>query len=155
MDADERLHGSALDSKAVTQNGIDEAMIGRLVHAFYVRIRSDGVLGLIFSARITDWAPHLEKMCAFWSAVMLKSGRYQGQPMAKHLPLPVESAHFVRWLMLFEQAAQELLPPPAAGRFLQRAQQIAGRLEMGVAAVRGEIRMPGALARHPSGVPKP
>lgn len=155
MADDKKLHTRAFGSEAVKQSGIDEAMIERLVHAFYARVRSDEILGPIFAARVTDWTPHLEQMCAFWSSVMLKSGRYHGQPMAKHVLLPVEGTHFGRWLMLFEQTAQELLPPPAAGHFLQRAQQIAGSLELGLAAARGEIRMPGAPAPRPSAVPKP
>ena len=43
-----------------------------------------------FEERIADWDPHLERMCAFWSSVALMSGVYHGQPMAKHLPLPVD-----------------------------------------------------------------
>jgi hemoglobin len=116
-------------------------------------VRSHEVLGPIFAVRITDWMPHLEQMFAFWSSVMLKSGRYHGQLMAKHVPLRLAGAHFAGWLTLFEQAAQ-LLPPPAAGDF-QRARQIAGSLELGVAAARGEIRLPGAVAPHPRVVLKP
>jgi truncated hemoglobin YjbI len=37
-------------------------------------------------------------MCAFWSSVALMSGRYHGQPMEKHLPLPIDARHFDRWL---------------------------------------------------------
>src|SRR5262245_37849873 len=34
--------------------GIDEAMIRRLVHAFYAEVRTDPALGPIFNGRITD-----------------------------------------------------------------------------------------------------
>src|SRR5579883_2509313 len=68
------------------ETGIDEAMIDRLVRAFYARVREDGLLGPVFAARIRDWEPHLRQMGAFWSSVALMSGAYHGQPMQKHLP---------------------------------------------------------------------
>ena len=61
--------------------GITEAMIERLVHGFYARVRSDPVLGPIFDARVEHWEPHLAQMCAFWSSVALMAGRYHGTPM--------------------------------------------------------------------------
>jgi hypothetical protein len=70
------------------ETGIDEAMIDRLVRAFYARVREDTLLGPVFAARISDWEPHLRQMCAFWSSVVLMSGVYHGQPMQKHVPLP-------------------------------------------------------------------
>src|SRR5882757_7907398 len=63
---------------------ITEENIRRLVDAFYVRVRADSVLGPIFERAIPgDWQPHLEKMYAFWSSVMLTSGRYKGNPVVK------------------------------------------------------------------------
>ena len=100
-------------------NGIDEAMIERLVRAFYERVRADEVLGPIFAARIDDWEPHLQRMFAFWSSVTLMSGRYLGRPMMKHLPLPVDSEHFDRWLALFGQTARAMCPPAAAAHFIK------------------------------------
>src|SRR5690606_40271235 len=79
------------------QTGIDESMIEQLVRGFYARIREDALLGPIFNARISDWEPHLQRMCNFWSSVVLSSGVYHGQPMRMHLPLPVEARHFDRW----------------------------------------------------------
>ncbi len=67
--------------------GIDEAMIRCVVHAFYGRIRADGMLGPIFAAHVSDWEPHLAKMCDFWSSILLMSRRYQGQPVPVHLKI--------------------------------------------------------------------
>jgi hemoglobin len=78
-------------------------------------------------------------MCAFWSSVTLMSGRYHGSPMAKHLPLPVDAAHFDRWLALFEATARELCPPEAAAYFVERAQRIATSLELGIAGGHGVL----------------
>jgi hemoglobin len=115
------------------ETGIDEAMIERLVRGFYARVREDALLGPVFAARITDWEPHLQRMCAFWSSVALMSGVYHGQPMQKHLPLPVDARHFDRWLELFEATARDLCPPKAAEHFIERAQRIAESLELGLA----------------------
>lgn len=119
--------------------GIDEAMIEGLVRAFYARIRADEILGPIFEARIRDWEPHLKRMCDFWSSVVLLTGRYSGQPMRLHQPLPVDGAHFDRWLGLFQETAEEVCPPEAAAHFVYRAQKIAESLELGIAARQGVL----------------
>jgi hemoglobin len=117
----------------VSQTGIDEATIDRLVRQFYANVRRDPVLGPIFDDRITDWEPHLQRMCAFWSSVMLMSGRYHGNPMVKHLPLPIDAVHFDRWLALFEETSRKVCPSAAAAHFNERARRIAESLELGIA----------------------
>lgn len=115
------------------ETGIDEAMIDALVEGFYARVREDGLIGPIFAARIADWAPHLAQMKLFWSSVALSTGVYQGRPMPKHLPLPIDARHFDRWLEIFVATANELCPPVAAKHFIERARRIADSLELGVA----------------------
>ena len=115
------------------KTGIDDAMIERLVRGFYDRVRNDTVIGPVFAARITNWEPHLQQMFAFWSSVALLTGRYHGQPMRKHLPLPIDGRHFDRWLALFEATAHELCPPAAAEVFIDRAKRIGESLELGIA----------------------
>ncbi len=128
---------AAFAADVYARTGIDEAMIHRLVHAFYDRIRADEVLGPIFSARIADWTPHLERMCAFWSSVTLMTGRYHGRPMQAHAPLPIDASHFDRWLGLFADTANDVCPAPAATYFIERARMIAESLELGIGTVRG------------------
>ena len=132
-----------IQAEIAERTGIDEAMIERLVYAFYAKVRADDLLGPVFAVRIADWAPHLERMCRFWSAVALMSGRYHGNPMEKHLPLPVDAAHFDRWLALFEETAGEMCPPRAAAHFIERAHRIAESLELGIAAGHGVPLMRG------------
>lgn len=117
---------------------IDEAMIGRLVHSFYARVRQDEMLGPIFETRIHDWDAHLLQMCRFWSSVMLKTGRYRGTPMPKHAVLPVDATHFAHWLELFRETAREVAPE-AAPRFEAAAQRIADSLLMGVEIHQGRV----------------
>lgn len=132
------------DSSGLIQpaKGVDEASIQRLVHTFYDRVRQDPLIGPVFEAQIDDWDEHLEKLCAFWSNVVLRTGRYQGRPMQKHLRLPIEAEHFDRWLALFRATATEIMPPDAAGIFIDRANRIADSFELGIGSVRGEIRAP-------------
>jgi hemoglobin len=121
------------------ETGIDEALIEQLVRGFYMRVREDALLGPIFDARITEWEPHLQRMCAFWSSVALMSGRYHGQPMRVHLPLPIDARYFDRWLALFEATARDVCQPKSAAFFIDRAHRIAQSLEFGIAAARGII----------------
>ncbi|HEY5210938.1 MAG TPA: group III truncated hemoglobin [Stellaceae bacterium] len=127
---------AAITAQIQAATGIDEAMIEHLVRGFYARVPQDPVIGPIFTARITDWEPHLQRMCAFWSSVILMTGRYHGQPMPLHLPLPIGGRHFDRWLMLFEEAARDLCPPAAAALFIDRAHRIGESLELGIATGR-------------------
>lgn len=121
------------------ETGIDEAMIETLIRGFYARVRQDALLAPIFESRISDWEPHLDNMFAFWSSLTLQTGRYHGQPMAKHMPLPVDAQHFDRWLMLFGETARELCPAVAAERFIERARRVAESLELGVAGANGVL----------------
>jgi hemoglobin len=132
-----RARRAAITSQIQAETGIDEAMIERLVRSFYARVRDDAILGPIFAAKIKDWEPHLEKMFAFWSSVALMSGRYHGQPMARHLPLPIDARHFDRWLALFAQTAQDVCPRAAAERFILSSRRIAESLELGLANSHG------------------
>jgi len=131
------------------RTGIDAAMIDRLVRAFYGKVRRDEVLAPVFDARISDWEPHLLRMCEFWSSVALMSGIYQGSPMQKHLPLPVDARHFDRWLQLFRETAREVCPPVAAAHFIERAERIAQSLEMGIAVGNGVLLTKGERLRRP------
>jgi hemoglobin len=139
---------SLLVADIVERTGIDEAMIDRLIRGFYGRARHDPLLGPIFERHVGDWEQHFARMRDFWSSVALMSGRYHGQPMTAHLPLPIDTPHFNRWLELFAQTARETCPPAAAAHFIERAYRIADSLELGIAAQRGEIKSP---PRRPAG----
>lgn len=110
-----------------------EAQIKALVHGFYAKVRTDDALGPVFNPVISDWDPHLEKMCDFWSSVMRTSGRYKGNPMVAHLRLKTaRPEHFQRWLGLFAETARELFAPELAEAFIARAENIARSLQLGM-----------------------
>lgn len=138
----------AMASQAARQaTGLDEAVLERLVRRFYATARQDPLIGPLFDG-IGDWERHVARIHDFWSSVALKTGRYHGQPLAAHASLALEPEHFARWLALFERTARETCPPEGAEYLLERAARIAGSLEHGMAALRGEL--PPAAAHGPA-----
>ena len=120
--------------------GVTEAMIHELVHGFYGHIRADAVLGPIFAAEISDWEPHLAKMCDFWSSMLLMTKRYDGRPVPAHVRIPgLDRPHFERWLTLFRQTAADLCPPAAAALFIDRAERVAQSLQLSLDFHRGVL----------------
>lgn len=111
---------------------VDRTFIGKLVRAFYARVRADDRLGPIFAGEITgDWEPHLEKMTDFWCSVVLKNGAYSGRPVPAHLKLSqVREKDFDIWLGHFRATAAELCPPEVADVFVDRAERIARSLKL-------------------------
>lgn len=139
-----------LTAEVALRTGIDDAMIDRLVRAFYARARADDMLGPVFASRIADdeWEPHIERINAFWSSVALMTGIYHGRPMQLHVGLPVDAEHFDRWLALWEQTAREMCPQAAADHFIEKARTIAQSLELGIAMHNGAMPAPGERYRR-------
>jgi len=121
--------------------GIDEDGIRRLVHGFYAAVRDDDLIGPVFAREVEDgrWPEHLDKMCAFWSSVLLKTRRYEGRPLAPHLRLPdLSDAHFARWLSLFAATARREFAPEPASVVVAFAERIANSFRLSRAMHRGE-----------------
>ena len=112
---------------------ITEQQISNLVDTFYAKVRRDEEIGPIFNAIVGDWPHHLATLKDFWSTVLLTTGRYKGDPMMKHLQLPLDPDHFHRWLALFAETANELLPPPIAANVIAKSERIAQNLQAGIA----------------------
>jgi hemoglobin len=113
--------------------GVSEHLISALVHAFYARVRADDVLGPIFERHITDWNQHLEKLCDFWSSVVLMTGNYKGRPIPVHAAITgITEYHFERWLKLFADTARLECPPEVAQLFIDRSERIAASLRAGM-----------------------
>jgi hemoglobin len=111
-----------------------EQLLSTLVDRFYAKVRTDDVLGPVFNAAVRDWPEHLEKLSAFWSSVMLTSGRYKGNPMAAHLKhkAAIDPAMFGRWLELWRETALETLDEQGAAAVVARAERIAESLQLGM-----------------------
>ena len=120
---------------------LDEAMIRAVVGEFYADVRRDPLIGPIFERTIAPdgWPDHLDRLCDFWSATLLRTGRYDGRPLPPHLRIPeLGEAHFRRWLGLFRDTVERLCPQDVAALFMDRALRIAHSFRLAVAFGRGE-----------------
>ena len=97
-------------------------------------MRADGVIGPVFLDAIRDWPEHLDKLQAFWSSVMLTSGRYKGQPLPAHIRhgARIDAAAFDRWLALWTEVTVEMFEPAVAARLQEKAVRIAESLQLGI-----------------------
>ena len=113
---------------------IAESALPALLDRFYDLVRQDAVLGPVFNAVVHDWPEHLDRLAAFWSSVMLTTGRYKGNPMMKHLVHAdrITPAMFQRWLSLWAQTTEEMLSPEGAGAMQAKAQRISESLQLAI-----------------------
>jgi hemoglobin len=109
-----------------------------LVNAFYGRVKQDPLLSPLFNERIPEeaWPQHLQRMYAFWNAILFAEKGFEGNPMLKHLSLPVEGRHFDQWLSLFMQTVDELFAGPKADKAKMRASSIAHLMQFKIASLR-------------------
>ena len=119
-------------SAAAKLDHVSEDGIKLLVDGFYAKVRRDPELAPIFLRAIPgDWGPHLNKMYAFWSSVMLTTGRYKGNPVVKHMAVPnIRPALFERWLALFNETSSELFDDDVSAEFQAREARIAESLQL-------------------------
>lgn len=111
---------------------IDERQLSALIPRFYARVREDTLIGPVFDGAIADWDEHLAKLVSFWSSIMLTSGRYKGNPVAahrQHLP-EITPVMFDRWLSLWAEVTDEMLPGSAAAALQGKASRIAESLKL-------------------------
>ena len=124
------------------QNAAD---IRTLVDRFYERVNRDPLLGPIFNeVAEVDWPSHLATLYAFWESMLFGTGTYQGAPFPKHSVLPIEKAHFDRWLQLFLATVDENFSGAKAEEAKARALSIADTFarRMGVLPPRAVLLQP-------------
>lgn len=122
-----------MSTAAVRHPEVTEDNIRELVDAFYVKVRADSEIGPVFARSIPgdDWQPHLDKMYAFWSSVMLMSGRYKGNPVMKHKMITgMQPKMFARWLTLFHETSGEYFDDAVCAEFRVKAERIAESLKI-------------------------
>lgn len=101
------------------QAELTEAALAVFLDAFYAKVRQDPLIGPVFAEKIPDeaWPRHLATIRDFWSSVLLKTGRYKGNPFGRHLGIAgIAPPHFARWLGLFEETAAEVFTPQSRRR---------------------------------------
>jgi len=114
---------------------VHEDDIRRVVRAFYAEVQKDDLLAPVFATRIgtEEWDPHMEHIIDFWSSIFLKTGRFNGNPMRKHLGLEnITPAHFTRWLGLFETVSNRMIEAVQAQAMQDMANRIARSFQMGL-----------------------
>ncbi|MDO8979369.1 MAG: group III truncated hemoglobin [Afipia sp.] len=116
---------------AQKHTSVSEEAIRQLVDAFYAKVRQEPELGPVFQRAIGDWEPHMEKMYAFWSSVMLTSGRYKGNPVMKHFAVAgMRPELFATWLKLFDETYTEMFDEEVSAAFRDKAERIAESLKL-------------------------
>src|SRR5688572_3474657 len=123
------------DGNLMSIDGITEERLSILVELFYGRVRRDPLIGPVFNGAIDDWPEHLDKLQAFWSSVMLTSGRYKGRPLPAHVKHAdsISPDSFDRWLALWRETTGEMLDADSAAALQDKAGRIAESLSLGIA----------------------
>jgi hemoglobin len=107
-----------------------------LVDSFYEKVKSDALLGPVFSH--VNWPRHLPVMYNFWSSMILGENSYKGNPLQSHLHLSIDKAHFDQWLTLFKKTVDEKFEGEVAEEIKMRAQLIAGVFQFKMGLMRPE-----------------
>lgn len=109
---------------------LNEQSIATLVDRFYAKVQEDALLGPVFNSTIGDhWPEHLAKLTDFWTSVLLASGRYKGNPMIAHLPIPqMDNDHFNRWIELWQETTAEIFGPEISAALVAKASMMGERL---------------------------
>lgn len=100
-----------------------------LVQTFYSTALTDPLIGPVFKAADFDLKKHIPVMVSFWETILFDVITYSGNPMLKHLMLnqavPLNPAHFERWMMIWEQTVNDKFEGPLAQKAITRARSIA------------------------------
>jgi hemoglobin len=109
-----------------------------LVNTFYEKVKCDDVIRHFFTEVVqVNWEQHLPVMYRFWENIIFHTGAYSGNPMEVHENLhnkcPMQTAHFERWIQLFQQTVDELFEGEQAFRIKQRALSIATVMQIKIA----------------------
>lgn len=95
-----------------------------MVDTFYQKVQQDELIGPIFNSRIAPdaWPAHLDRMYTFWTTILLNQPGYSGQPFEKHRDMPIDAAHFERWVSMFKAIVDSLFEGPIANEAKYRAE---------------------------------
>ncbi|MEO6948658.1 MAG: group III truncated hemoglobin [Ginsengibacter sp.] len=96
--------------------------VKNLVDTFYGKVREDDLIGPIFNKKLEGrWPEHLAKLTTFWQTILIGEHTYFGTPFPPHSELPIDSSHFERWIMLFNQTVDNLFEGETATEAKWRA----------------------------------
>jgi hemoglobin len=115
-----------------------------LVNTFYTKVKSNPVIGFIFTdIAALDFDTHLPKMHDFWCSMLLGEQSYSGNPMTPHIVLSqkikLSSIHFDEWIFLFNETVDSLFRGERANEAKYRAKNIAGLMLFKIEQMSGSI----------------
>lgn len=120
---------------------MDDRALVAIVDVSYARVRAADLIGPLLNDAVGDWPVHLERFAAFWSSVMVTTGRYKGRPVSAHLRHRdrITPPMFDRWLSLWRQTTAEMSRADIADALHAKVERIAESLRL---APYFEIKMP-------------
>lgn len=108
------------------QDITNEEDIKLMVDSFYTKVNNDELLSYVFNDFVqVDWDTHLPKMYGFWNTLIFAKKAYKGNPFAAHIDIPIQTAHYDRWIKLFEETLNELFEGEITEKTKLRANSIA------------------------------
>lgn len=126
------MNREAPNDSTVTPDLPSSEQLADLVDVFYDRIQGHPDLGPVFNAAVHDWPEHKRLLTSFWNSVVLRAGSYRGNPMSAHRPHAITTQHFVQWLALWRETADEVLAPKQAALVHEYANRIGRSLRYGL-----------------------
>lgn len=125
-------------NKSMKRDIENKSDIETFVNGFYGKVRGDELLAPVFDAKIPDtaWPEHLQRLYAFWNAILFAETGFEGNPMQKHLTLPIGREHFDRWLALFTMTIDENFAGAKSEEAKKRAASIAGIMNYKIESLR-------------------
>jgi truncated hemoglobin YjbI len=107
-------------------DSISRDQVAAVVHEFYIKVLADKALAHHFAA-IHDWPRHEGYITDFWWGVM---GGQVAQPrpgamLRSHQQLQFGPQAVARWLKLFNESIDALIPPAEAAQWQAMARGIA------------------------------
>jgi hemoglobin len=101
--------------------------ISRLIINFYDNVKKDRQLADHFTH--VDWEHHTPIIIDFWCMILLGDPTYRGNPLSKHLHMPLQQQDFEQWLFHFKNAVDGNFTGPKAEEAKQRAITIASMFQ--------------------------
>ena len=130
MNTFEAFRNRALESEVTAR------LIRDLMFTFYGKVRSDPVLGPIFTIAIgTDWDAHIERIISFWLTATRLGRGYDGTRfMSAHLQHSfIRAEHLPIWLALFKQTVRERCSAQQAAVLVDIAERMAENIAISLA----------------------
>jgi len=101
----------------------DRESLNILIDKFYERVEKDEILSSFFIG--VNWEKHKIKMLDFWSFVLLDIPGYNTNLFDVHSKLPIQNAHFQRWIDIFSETVKANFSGINAELAIQKAKIIA------------------------------